>query len=134
MFIGPPLVRTYTMLKSASVKIVENRITTASTGCRSGTVTYQKRPTGPAPSDSAASYSSRGIATRPASIVLAKNGRPRHVFTSITANMAGYGSESQGMSPLTTCRALRVQFTTLESGSNIHHQPGAFSAVGRVKG
>jgi len=34
MFIGPPLVRTYTMLKSDRVKIVENRITTASTGIR----------------------------------------------------------------------------------------------------
>ncbi len=43
------------MLKSANVKIVENRITTASTGLRSGTVTRQNRPHAPAPSTSAAS-------------------------------------------------------------------------------
>ena len=76
------------MLKSASVKIAENRITTASTGLTRGTVTCQKRPTGPAPSDSAASYSSFGMATRPASSVIAKNGKPRHVLTRITVNIA----------------------------------------------
>ena len=43
------------MLKSANVKIVENRMTTASTGLSSGSVTYQKRRHDVAPSTSAAS-------------------------------------------------------------------------------
>ena len=43
------------MLKSDRVKIVENRITTASTGISNGRVMYQKRAMGPAPSDCAAS-------------------------------------------------------------------------------
>src|SRR5215471_13979198 len=48
MFIGPPLVRTYTMLKSDRVKIVENKITTASTGISNGKVMCQKHAIGPA--------------------------------------------------------------------------------------
>src|SRR4029453_10998080 len=116
------------MLKSASVKIVENRITTASTGLSSGTVMYQKRPMALAPSDSAASYIARGSATRPASRQIAKNGRPRQVLTSTTVNMARYGSGSHGTSRLTMCRAFRVQFTTLYRGSKTHHHHSALSA------
>jgi len=52
---GPPFVSTYTMLKSLKVKIVEKRMTMASTGLSSGSVTCQKRAAGPAPSASAAS-------------------------------------------------------------------------------
>ena len=52
---GPPPVSTCTMLKSANVKIVENRITTASTGFKSGSVTLRNRPHELAPSTSAAS-------------------------------------------------------------------------------
>ena len=76
------------MLKSLKVKIVEKRTTTASTGLSSGSVMYQKRVTGPAPSASAASYSSRGIDTSPARIVMAKNGSPRHTLTTTTAVIA----------------------------------------------
>ena len=43
------------MLKSLKVKIVEKRMTMASTGLSSGKVTCQKRAAGPAPSASAAS-------------------------------------------------------------------------------
>src|SRR2546422_3459379 len=64
MLTGPPRVSTYTILKSLKVKIVENRMTTARTGLRSGNVTCQNRPHGPAPSTSAASWNSRGIETR----------------------------------------------------------------------
>src|SRR2546428_13447437 len=113
MFIGPPLVRTYTMLKSASVKIAEKRITTASTGVRSGTVTYQKRPTGPAPSDSAASYNSRGIAPRPARSAIAKNGRPRLAVTRSTEQKGGEEAKSEGIARCTTSQAMRGQVTTL---------------------
>ena len=76
------------MLKSLNVKIVENRTTTASTGFSNGSVTFQKRAVGPAPSDSAASYSSLGIETRPARMVIAKNGSPRHTLTATTAAIA----------------------------------------------
>ena len=43
------------MLKSLNVKIVENSTTMASTGLSMGSVTYQKRDPGPAPSACAAS-------------------------------------------------------------------------------
>ena len=85
---GPPWVSTYTMLKSLNVKIVEKSTTIASTGFSSGSVTSQKRATGPAPSASAASYSSRGMETSPARIVMAKKGRPRQTLTTTTAVIA----------------------------------------------
>jgi len=73
------------MLKSLKVKIVEKRTTTASTGLSNGSVMYQKaRHRSPRPSASAASYSSRGIDTSPARIVMAKNGSPRHTLTTTT--------------------------------------------------
>ena len=54
------------MLKSLNVKIVEKSTTMASTGLSSGSVTCQNRESGPAPSASAASYSSLGMSCRPA--------------------------------------------------------------------
>jgi hypothetical protein len=76
------------MLKSPKVKMVEKRITTASTGLMRGSVTCQKRPHEPAPSTSAASRNSRGTAIRPASTVIAKNGSPRQTLTMMTAAIA----------------------------------------------
>ena len=76
------------MLKSLKVKMVEKSTTTASTGLSSGSVMCQKRALAPAPSASAASYSSFGMATRPARMVMAKNGRPRQMLTVMTAAMA----------------------------------------------
>src|SRR2546425_198524 len=46
---GPPRVRTWTILKSEKVKIVENSTTTARTGLSSGSVTWRKRPQDGAP-------------------------------------------------------------------------------------
>ena len=88
VLIGPPRVSTWTMLKSAKVKIVEKRITTASTGLMRGRVTCQKRPHELAPSTSAASWNSRGTAISPASTVMAKKGRPRQTLTAMTAAIA----------------------------------------------
>ena len=76
------------MLKSPNVKMVEKRMTTASTGLISGRVTCQKRPHEPAPSTSAASWYSRGTAIRPASTMMAKNGSPRQTLTTMTAAIA----------------------------------------------
>jgi hypothetical protein len=85
---GPPRVSTWTMLKSPKVKMVENRITTASTGLIRGRVTCQKRLHEPAPSTSAASRYSRGTAINPASTVIAKKGRPLQTLTTMTAAIA----------------------------------------------
>ena len=79
------------MLKSAKVKIVEKRMTTASTGLIRGRVTCQKRPHELAPSTSAASWNSLGTAISPASTVMAKKGRPRQTLTAMTAAMAYVG-------------------------------------------
>src|ERR1700730_10692983 len=88
VLIGPPRVRTWTMLKSPKVKIVEKRITTARTGLIRGRVTCQKRPHELAPSTPAASRYYRGTAITPASRVIRKNGSPRQTFTMITAAIA----------------------------------------------
>ena len=102
------------MLKSAKVKIVEKRITTASTGLIRGSVTCQKRPHELAPSTSAASWNSRGTAIRPASTVMAKKGRPRQTLTVMTAAIAYADCPSQlGPGALMRCRLMAVQLTTL---------------------
>src|SRR6266852_3110299 len=123
------------MLKSLNVKMVEKRITMASTGLSRGSVTYQNRATRPAPSACAASYSSFGIETSPARRVMTKKVRPRQIFTTITAVMAKYLCPSQlgpggSMSP----RAIPVQFTTLYSELKLHQQPRVESAVGMTQG
>jgi len=57
-------------------------------GLSIGSVMYQKRAPGPAPSASAASYSSRGMDTSPARMVMAKKGSPRQTLTTTTAVIA----------------------------------------------
>jgi hypothetical protein len=69
--------------KSENVWMIENTTTTRVTGFSSGHVTRQKRCQPLAPSSDAASWRSGLIVCSPASRVMAKNGMPRHVFTTI---------------------------------------------------
>src|SRR6202795_2228476 len=114
VLIGPPRVRTWTILKSAKVKTVEKRMTTASTGLIRGSVTCQKRPQELAPSTSAASRYSRGTVISPASTTIAKKGSPRQTLTVMTADMAYADCPSQlGPGALIRCSRMAVQLTTL---------------------
>lgn len=63
-------------MKTLKSQIVDRIVTTAKTGFRVGTVTCQNRLQAPAPSIVAASYSSSGTVSRPASTVTATNGKP----------------------------------------------------------
>ncbi len=54
-FVGPPRVKTYTISKSANVKMIENSMTTERIGLIKGRVTCRKRLMDPAPSTLAAS-------------------------------------------------------------------------------
>src|SRR2546430_5269014 len=63
--------------------MTEKTTTTIVTGLRSGHVTYQKRFQPLAPSSDDASCRSGLIVCSPASSVIAKNGMPRHVLTTI---------------------------------------------------
>ena len=64
---GPPPVRTNTSSKIWTARINPNTSTTIRLGIKSGSVIREKRRHGEAPSISAASYRSAGIACRPAS-------------------------------------------------------------------
>ena len=84
--------------KSEKVWMIENTTTTSVTGLSSGHVTCQKRCQPLAPSSDAASWRSGLIVWSPASSVIAKNGMPRHVFTTIAHHMA-VGRRRTGTAP-----------------------------------
>src|SRR5207245_11767273 len=68
--------------------MIEKTTTTTVSGCRSGHVTCQNRFQPLAPSSEAASCRSVLIVCSPARSVMAKNGMPRHVFTTIAHQSA----------------------------------------------
>src|SRR5476649_667427 len=104
------------------------------TGNSSGQVTYQKRFHGRAPSMAAASFSSGLMVCRPASRLMAKNGTPRQILTTMIEVMARSGSPSQLMRVVIRPRWNSVQLMTLKVGSNIHFQAKVDSTVGTMKG
>src|SRR5438094_8925594 len=73
--------------KSENVWMIENTTTTSVTGLSSGQVTCQERFQPLAPSSEAASCRSGLIVCNPASSVIAKNGMPRHVLTTMAHHM-----------------------------------------------
>ena len=73
--------------KSENVWMIENTTTTMVTGLSSGQVTCQKRRQPLAPSSEAASCRSGLMVCSPASRVMAKNGMPRQVFTTMAHHM-----------------------------------------------
>src|SRR3972149_1842061 len=114
--------------------MTEKTTTTMVTGFSSGQVTCQKRRQAFAPSREAASWRSGLIVWRPARSVIAKNGIPRHVFTTIAHHSAHVPSERNGsfvtMSPV----LYRSQLSTLNVGSNIQRQANVESTVGMMNG
>src|SRR5437762_3895576 len=114
--------------------MTEKTTTTSVTGLRSGHVTYQKRRQPLAPSSDAASCRSVLIVWSPASSVIAKNGMPRHVFTTIAHQSAQSPLDKNG-SLVTIIPALyRVQLRTLKVGSNIQRHAKVESTVGMMNG
>src|SRR4029450_7574771 len=82
--------------KSENVWITENTTTTIVTGFRSARATCQKRCQPLAPPSDPASCRSVLIVCSPARSVMAKNGMPRHVFTTMAHHMPYVPSERNG--------------------------------------
>jgi hypothetical protein len=82
--------------KSEKVWMIENTTTTMVIGFNRGQVTCQNRFQPLAPSSEAASWRSGLIVWRPASRVMAKNGMPRHVFTTIAHQSPYTPSDRKG--------------------------------------
>src|SRR5262245_8974723 len=114
--------------------MTENTTTTIVTGLRSGQVTFQKRFHPFAPSSDAASWRSGLMVCKPARSVIAKNGMPRQVFTTMAHHMAYAPSDRKGT--LVTINPLwyRNQFRTLKVGSNIQRHANVDSTVGMMNG
>src|SRR5512134_3923592 len=121
-------------MKSENVWITENTTTTSVTGRSSGQVTCQKRCHALAPSSAAASCRSGLIVCRPASSVIAKNGVPRQVLTTIAHHMAQSLFDRNGRRSLIQPALYRVQLITLNVGSNIQRQAKVDSTVGMMNG
>src|SRR5438445_10410588 len=100
--------------------MIEKTTTTTVTGFRSGHVTCQNRFQLLAPSSEAASCRSVLIVCSPARSVMAKNGMPRHVFTTIAHQSAHSPLDSNGSLVTMKPDLHRVQLRTLKVGSNIH--------------
>src|SRR5262249_29623975 len=94
-FEGPPRVMMNTMSKVFAVQISESMQVTSITCRRPGKVMYSQRCQALAPSTSAASYCSEGIACMPARYAMAKNGKPFQITTLITAGIAQVVEPSQ---------------------------------------
>src|SRR5256885_13672043 len=71
---------------------------------------------------------------RPASRLMAKNGTPRQMLTTMIEVMARSGSPSQLMRWVMKPRWNSVQLMTLKVGSNIHFQAKVDSTVGMMNG
>jgi hypothetical protein len=82
--------------KSANAWMTENTTTTSVMGMSRGHVTCRNRFQPPAPSRAAASCSSGLMVWSPASRVMAKNGMPRHVLTTIAHQRAHVVSDRKG--------------------------------------
>src|SRR5438876_6576110 len=113
--------------------MTEKTTTTIVTGLRSGHVTYQKRFQPLAPSSDDASCRSGLIVCSPASSVIAKNGMPRHVLTTIAHHMPYVPSERNGSLVVMRSALNRSQLSTLKVGSNIQRQAKVDSTVGDRK-
>src|SRR6266446_10704923 len=105
--------------KSENVWMIEKTTTTTVTGFRSGHVTCQNRFQPLAPSSEAASCRSVLIVCSPARSVMAKNGMPRHVLTTIAHQSAQSPLDRNGSFVTIAPIVYRVQLRTLKVGSNI---------------
>src|SRR5437762_5697896 len=120
--------------KSEKVWITEKTTTTTVTGLSSGHVTCQKRCQPFAPSRDAASCRSGLIVCSPASRVIAKNGMPRHVLTTIAHHIPYTPSDRNGSLVVMRSALYRSQLSTLNVGSNIQRQAKVDNTVGTMKG
>src|SRR5215467_12970146 len=116
--------------KSENVWMTENTTTTSVTGLSSGHVTCQNRFQPLAPSRAAASCRSGLMVCSPASSVIAKNGMPRQVFTTIAHQSPYTPSDRNGSLVTIAPDRYKSQFSTLKVGSNIHRQAKVESTVG----
>src|SRR3989304_2340202 len=113
--------------------MTEKTTTTIVTGFSSGQVTRQKRCQAFAPSSEAASCRSGLIVWSPASSVIAKNGMPRQVLTTIAHHSAQVPSERNGSFVTISPVRYSSQLSTLQVGSNLQRHASGESTGGRMK-
>ena len=89
---GPPCVITNGSSKNCIRPMLVTTVANSSVGRNNGTVTYRNRCHPVAPSTDAASYSSFGMACRPASRMIISRPMPRHVVISMIEGNAHDGS------------------------------------------
>jgi len=92
---GPPPVSTYTWSKTWKELMRLMLSAKKKAGARSGSVMWRTRCAGVAPSISAASWYTVGIACRPASRITITNPVSFHTLVRITDTIAHVGSKSQ---------------------------------------
>src|SRR5687768_1001192 len=115
---GPPPVSRYTLLKSPSDQIID-RIVELKYSVRSeGQVTYLNFCQVEAPSTAAASYCSRGMASRPAIRISVQNGSDFQMCVSIARPRPICGSFSQ-FGPSIKVSLKMVELITPHSGLNM---------------
>src|SRR5512132_184769 len=92
---GPPWVRTYTTLRSDSVKTVSDRKPLMRLGQIIGVTMWRNRWKKEQPSTRAASSTSVGTDVNPARRTMAEKGKDRQTLTPMQARRARCGSPSQ---------------------------------------
>src|SRR5688500_17131767 len=115
---GPPPVSRYTLLKSPSDQIIERMVELRYSVRSDGQVTYLNFCHALAPSTAAASYCSRGIASRPAIRIRVQNGSDFQMCVSIARLRPICGSFSQ-FGPSCAVSLKITEFTTPHSGLNM---------------
>src|SRR5687768_17757287 len=115
---GPPPVSRYTLLKSPSDQIIDRIVEERYSVRSDGQVTYLNFCQVEAPSTAAASYCSRGIASRPAMRISVQNGSDFQMCVSIARPRPICGSFSQ-FGPSCAVSLKITEFTTPHSGLNM---------------
>src|SRR5687768_3988576 len=115
---GPPPVSRYTLLKSPSDQIIDRIVEERYSVRSDGQVTYLNFCQVEAPSTAAASYCSRGMASRPAIRISVQNGSDFQMCVSIARPRPICGSFSQ-FGPSIKVSLKMVELITPHSGLNM---------------
>jgi len=118
----------------AEVKMAESITAVMKIGCKRGSVMYENCWSTEAPSISAASYSSFGMACSPARKLIVKNGVPCQTTTMITESIARCGSESHEIVSSIRFRRTRTLLMSPLASSKIQRQFRADMTVGMAQG
>src|SRR5471032_1914010 len=130
---GPPPVRRYTLLKSPNVQIIESSVQVRYSVCIDGQVMKRNFCHQLAPSTSAASNRSCGIASRPVIRIKVQNGSDFQMCTPIAMVRATAGSFSQ-LGPSSPVNLKNNWLTMPHSGLNMKRTDRMVGIDGSAQG